>query len=210
MSTARRYGGKTLEERRGDQWDRLITAACEVFARRGYTSAGVDEIVAAARVSRSSFYAFFANKEECLLAVVRAGTERINAGLAEVIAQELEPAERIRAEITALAEGFAADPDMARVILIEAVGATPKIERARSGFRQAATDLIDAQLREYPVWRDRPAERAVVALATMAAIAESLSHLIATDRIAEWPSIVEPLTAYVARGLGAGGELEAP
>lgn len=204
---ARRYAGKTLEERRDDQWERLIAAARDVFARGGYAAAGVDDIVSAARVSRTSFYSFFANKEECLLAVFRAGTERIHAALMEVIAKPLAPTERIRAEIAVLAERFAADPAMARVILIEAVGATPAVERVRSEARQAAADLIEAQLREYPVWRDRPEERAVVALTTMAAIAESLSHLIATGRIEQWPSIIEPVSAFVARGLGAGGAL---
>jgi hypothetical protein len=47
----------------------------------------------------------------------------------------------------------------------------------------------------------------VVALTTMAAIAESFSHLIATGRIDRWPTIVGPVSAYVARGLGASGEL---
>jgi AcrR family transcriptional regulator len=203
---ARRYAGKTLAERRGDQWDRLIAGARDVFARGGYTAASIDDIVSAARVSRTSFYAFFASKEECLLAVFQAGTARINDALMEVIAKPLEPTERIRAEITVLAEGFAADPAMARVILIEAVGATPAVERVRSQARQAAADLIEAQLREYPVWTDRPEERAVVALTTMAAIAESLSHLIATGRLDQWPSIIEPVSAYVARGLGAGDD----
>jgi AcrR family transcriptional regulator len=204
----RRYGGKSLEERREDQHERLIAAARDVFARRGYAAAGIDEIVAEARVSRSSFYSFFANKEQCLLSVFKEGTRRIGAALLAVIAEPLEPTDRIRAEITVLAEHFAADPAMARVLLIEAVGATPAIEQARAAARQAAADIIEAQLREYPVWGSRPAsERTVVALTTMAAIAESFSHLIATERIDEWPSVVGPVSEYVARGLGAAGEL---
>ncbi len=143
---ARRYGGKSLEERREDQHERLIAAARDVFARRGFTAAGIDEIVAEARVSRSSFYSFFANKEQCLLAVFEEGVRRISAELLEVIAQPLEPVERIRAEIAVLARSFAADPAMARVLLIEAVGATPAVERARSAARQAAADVIEAQL----------------------------------------------------------------
>lgn len=205
---ARRYAGKSLEERREDQHERLITAARDVFARRGFSAAGIDEIVAEARVSRSSFYSFFANKEQCLLAVFEEGVRRISLDLVKVIAQRLEPAERIRAEIDVLGRSFADDQAMARVLLIEAVGATPAVERARSAARQAAADVIEAQLREYPVWAERDAERAVVALTTMAAIAESFSHLIATGRIDEWPSIVGPVADYVARGLGASGELD--
>jgi AcrR family transcriptional regulator len=204
----RRYGGKSLEERRGDQRERLIAAARDVFARRGFAAAGIDEIVADARVSRSSFYSFFANKEQCLLAVFEEGTRRIGGALLEAAAQPLDPPDRIRAEIAVLAEQFAADPAMARVLLIESVGATPDLERARAAARQAAADMIEAQLREYPVWRQRPAqERSVVALTTMAAIAESFSHLIATGRIDEWRTIVGPVSAYVARGLGASGKL---
>ncbi|MFZ0042643.1 MAG: TetR/AcrR family transcriptional regulator [Solirubrobacteraceae bacterium] len=199
----RLYRGKSLAERRDDQRGRLISAARDVFARRGFTAAGIDEIVAEARVSRSSFYSFFANKEQCLLEVFEEGRRRVTAALASVIAQDLEPVERIRAEITVLAESFAADPAMARVLLIEAVGATPEVERARAAARQAAADVIEMQLRDYPAWRERPEERAVVALTTMAAIAESLSHLIATDRIDEWPAVVGPVTDYVARGLNA-------
>jgi AcrR family transcriptional regulator len=200
----RRYRGKLPEERRSEQRERLLAAARDVFARRGFAEGGVEEIVSEARVSRSSFYSFFANKEECLLAVFQEGVRRITTALVEVIGQPLEPAQRIRAEITVLAEHLAADPAMARVLLIEAVGATPAVERARSSARQAAADVIEAQLREYPAWRERPdEERAVVALTTMAAIAESLSHLIATGRIDEWPSIVDPVSAYVARGLRA-------
>ena len=44
-----------LERRRS----RIANAALALFATRGYNATSVDEIVAAARVSKSAFYEFF-------------------------------------------------------------------------------------------------------------------------------------------------------
>ena len=55
-------------------------------------------------------------------------------------------------------------------------------------------------------WQSLALAVLTLGLTTMAAIAESLSHLIATDRIEEWPAVVGPVSEYVARGLGAVGE----
>src|SRR5437879_924219 len=90
LPVGRRYGGKSLADRRSEQRGRIVLAARDVFARRGYGGAAVDEIVARARVSRTTFYAFFENKEECLLGVHRLGLERIGAAVAESAARSIE------------------------------------------------------------------------------------------------------------------------
>lgn len=48
---------------------RLLDAAMEVFAERGYHAARVDDIVRAARTSHGTFYLYFSNKEELLHAL---------------------------------------------------------------------------------------------------------------------------------------------
>ncbi|MEA2471732.1 MAG: hypothetical protein QOE38_2731 [Thermoleophilaceae bacterium] len=198
----RRYRGASRETRRRDQRERLILAARDVFAAQGYATARIDEIVARAHVSRSSFYEFFESKEDCLLAVFAAGAQRFRDALYEVVALDLEPIDRIRAEIRSVAASCAADPAMARIVLIEVVGATPAAEQLRAQARLAACQVIENQLAGYPEWRRRPArERQLAAMSTMAAIAEPLSHLVAADQLGDWETIVEPVTQYVARAL---------
>jgi AcrR family transcriptional regulator len=63
--------------------DELLTAALEVFARRGYRDAGVDEIAAEAGYSKGAVYWHFSGKEELLMALLE---ERIDAPLRERIA----------------------------------------------------------------------------------------------------------------------------
>jgi AcrR family transcriptional regulator len=202
---SRPYRGATLETRRKDQRERIIAAATTVFARDGYAAAGIDDVVARARVSRSSFYELFANKEACLLAVFERGMETMAMALAEVAAQPLRPRERIRSEVHTVAATFAANPDMARIVLIESVGAAPRVEQARVHARLAMAQLIETQLAGYPEWADRTEpERRFMSMSAMAAVVEPLGHLVATGRLDDWEEAVEPVTEFIARGLIRG------
>ncbi len=63
--------------------DDLLTAALQVFARRGYRQAGVDEIAAAAGYSKGALYWHFSGKEDLLLTLLE---ERIDAPTRELVA----------------------------------------------------------------------------------------------------------------------------
>jgi AcrR family transcriptional regulator len=203
---ARPYAGKPLDVRRAEQRERILLAARDVFAARGYAGAGIEEIVALARVSRTTFYVFFQNKEQCLLAVFQVGLERVGGQVLEEVARSaaLDPAQRVRAELRAVAGALAGDPAMARVLLIEMVGATPAAEDVRVQARHAAAGIIEHQLEQYHYWRQRSRrERQLASLAAMAAIGEAISDLIATEQLDRWAELVDPVSEFVARGLAA-------
>ena len=48
---------------------RLLNAGVEVFAKRGYHAARVDDIVKVAKTSHGTFYLYFANKEDLFRAL---------------------------------------------------------------------------------------------------------------------------------------------
>jgi AcrR family transcriptional regulator len=50
--------------------ERLLDAALQVFSRRGYYAASVDEIAAEAGYSKGAVYSNFSNKEELFLALI--------------------------------------------------------------------------------------------------------------------------------------------
>jgi AcrR family transcriptional regulator len=60
--------------------DDLLDAALQVFARRGYREAGVDEIAAEAGYSKGALYWHFSGKEELLRALL---DERVDAPMRE-------------------------------------------------------------------------------------------------------------------------------
>lgn len=61
---------------------RLLDAGIEVFARRGFHAARVDDIVKAAKTSHGTFYLYFANKEDLFQALVADIAEEMR-GLAD-------------------------------------------------------------------------------------------------------------------------------
>src|SRR4051794_34078159 len=69
---ARSQGREAREE--------LLSAALQVFARRGYREAGVDEIAAEAGYSKGALYWHFSGKEDLLLALLE---ERVDNPMRE-------------------------------------------------------------------------------------------------------------------------------
>jgi hypothetical protein len=122
------------------------------------------------------------------------------------LAHAEDPAERLVAGIRSLVRTLASDPAGARVILIEVVGATPAIERARLEARERFAEILTVELRGVPEWRRRSDdERRLIAVATMGAVAESLSHLSAGRLFGDTAKVAARLSEYVLRALTPAG-----
>jgi TetR/AcrR family transcriptional repressor of mexJK operon len=80
-------GTKVIEPSlpRSSQEERLLDAATEVFLDKGFSAASLDEISAAAKSSKITFYNHFGNKEQLFEAVVIHVNERINASFAAAL-----------------------------------------------------------------------------------------------------------------------------
>ncbi len=60
-----------IRSRQDGTRSRILTESAALFVGRGYENVSVEQILAAADIARSSFYRFFANREEVLAAVIR-------------------------------------------------------------------------------------------------------------------------------------------
>ena len=200
-SSDRLYGGEPLHARRRDQRERVVAAARSVIAANGYANASIDEIVAKARVSRTSFYRFFDGKEECMLALFEEAMSDLADAFTRAASAD-EPEERIRLGVEGIVAGLGSDPETARVILVEAVGATPAIERARSEARRRFARLLAIEMRRYEGWRDRPeTEVELISLALIAGLAEVVADSAAGEEPGDWRDLVPPLTRFAMRAL---------
>jgi AcrR family transcriptional regulator len=65
--------------------DEILNAALKVFTEKGFAAARVDDVAAAAGVSKGAIYLYFASKEALFEALVRRFAERVVAGAAERI-----------------------------------------------------------------------------------------------------------------------------
>lgn len=101
------------------QRERLFQATVDLVARRGYRNTSVDHIVKAARVGYVAFYDLYAGKEECLLAAFDRIVDEATEALAEAVASEEEWPQQMAAALACLIDLIVADPQRARVALIE-------------------------------------------------------------------------------------------
>jgi AcrR family transcriptional regulator len=110
-----------------NQRDRLTAGMIAAVAEHGFHEATITQIAAAAGVSRRTFYGYFSSKEECFFDTFGQVADHLEAAMTSAGEGEAEWPERIRAELTAMLETFAANPDLARFALIAPANAGGEI-----------------------------------------------------------------------------------
>ncbi len=133
------------EEVRADQRKRLIEAVPRVVAKHGYEAMSVADIVKAAAVSRNAFYNNFADKQECFAAAHEACHERLLAILERPCDKGSTVEERVETALGAALDLLAAEPEVARLLFVEAPGASEEISlRYHEWLRRYGTLLRSA------------------------------------------------------------------
>jgi AcrR family transcriptional regulator len=168
------YRGMPAEARRAERRERLVEAGLEVFGTRGYHRTTVRDVCSAARLTERYFYESFRGREDLIVAVFEkvAGevAERI---VAAVIAAPRKARELARAAATACVLHLTDDPRRARLLLIEAAGASEALDRRRREMIQEYAGVVRKAAREFfgnTTWSATDAR--LSSLAVVAAIAE--------------------------------------
>ena len=119
----------TRDSVKADQRQRILRATGELVAKRGYNAVTVELIVKRARVSYKTFYAHFANKEECFLELFDAVMAQTRAEIDAAVAAEAGAPwpQQVIAGLRALFDAFIADPLIARASIVEAPTVGPLI-----------------------------------------------------------------------------------
>ena len=129
---------------------RLLEAATEVFAEQGYDGAAVSRIARRAGVTTGAIYAYFTNKAELLLEVIRARLDL-----------QLEPYREMYASgevidtndlfMQMIRDRMATDRPLTRAILLETFAAArrnPEVREVVQEWLREATDPISALVRQ--------------------------------------------------------------
>jgi AcrR family transcriptional regulator len=103
------------------QRERILDAMVEVAAERGYAGVSVKLLTTRAGVSSRTFYECFAGLEDCFLAVLDRGLERVSGLVAEAFAREVGWRDGVRTALASLLVFYDSEPQMARIWFIEAL-----------------------------------------------------------------------------------------
>jgi AcrR family transcriptional regulator len=177
-----------------DQRERLIAAVPRVVAEHGYEAMSVADIVKAAAVSRNAFYKNFSDKQECFARAHDAGHER----LLEVLTQPCEAGatieERVEASLTAGLDALASEPDVARLLFVEAPSAGEEMALRYHEWLQRYGTLLRAAAPELPP-EAQPAPE--VEGVIVGGIASRVASEVLNGRAAKLPGLTAPLVEYV-------------
>ncbi len=99
--------------------ERILRAATDVFAQRGYFNAKVSEIAKAAGVADGTIYLYFDGKEDLLTSIFREHTRNYLQSLERDVANVIRPEERIRIAIRHHLETLGRDRSLAIVAQVE-------------------------------------------------------------------------------------------
>ena len=138
------HHGLSREQILDSQRERLLAAMAHEVAARGYRATTITEVVKFASVSTRDFYELFESKEECFLAAFDAVRDHLAELISAAAASEPDWPHQVIAALRAALEFFAAEPDLARLCLLESVSATPTIAIR---FREAVLACVPALAR---------------------------------------------------------------
>jgi AcrR family transcriptional regulator len=224
--------GQQLDAR-GSQRARLLEGMIQAVAEKGYVAATVADVVRAARVSRGTFYAQFASKEDCFLDAYNYGIDVMVQRIRTAIrAEQGDWVARLRTGLRAYLETLAGEPRFARTHLFEVHLAGPRAgaerdaalrafaDRYRSSFRAALREREDelaraggrrASLRERedePARLRMPSDDALFILS--AGVDQLVCARVRAGELALLPDLTDELTLTAVAFLEGAAQVPSP
>ncbi len=112
-----------------NQRRRLIAGTARAIAEHGYTELTVKQVIEAAGVSRTTFYANFDNKRDCVLAAHRDVFERLTALIFRACAAERQWPLKVRAAITGSFALMVEEPGVGCLLTLNAMATDMEVAR---------------------------------------------------------------------------------
>jgi len=180
----------------------LQRAALDLVAAHGFDHVTIDDIAAAAEVSKTTFYRYLATKEDALLANRVEKLEYLRLALAAQ-PPEVAPLEAVRAAVREVAQRYQHDRRQ-MLALAKITRVTPSLAARTLEYDAASEEL----LREYFARRDpdgaaslRPWVRAALVVATLRAVRD---YWLTRGAAVALPELVDDALRILIDEQGAG------
>jgi len=162
---------------------RILDAALDIFARKGYHDTSVDEIVEESQTSKGAVYFHFPNKQRLFLALVDKFADLLERRITEAIGHEKAGLGRVRAALKAGLDTFGSYRALAKLLLVQAVGLGSVFEEKRLEVQDRFARLIKLYLDQAVVAGDIPQiDTEIVAYAWTGAINEVVIRWVYTGQ----------------------------
>ena len=191
------------------QRERILAAVIAATGTKGYAATTIGDITRRARVSRDTFYAQFANKEECFLAAYDAITRELLDEIVAVGTGQASYVDAVRDGIRAYLRFWTERPEAARVCTLEVMAAgEPGLahrERVLGSFARLFRIIAERAATEQS---GLPRAPDIVVRASILAVLELATEYVRRDRVSSLPELENEIVYLWLMGL-AGHEVAA-
>lgn len=182
----------------------ILAVATQVFAEKGYHDARIDDIVVRAGIARGTFYLYFSDKRAIFEELVGGFLTRLNDAI-----ERIELADDAPRHMNELTENlrrvfalFAANPEMARILLSAAVGLDADFDRRLLAFYDEINALLTRALEQgEAAGLVRPGDARLRAYCLTGLLKECLYQIVLRRADTDPDALVEALLDLVADGL---------
>jgi AcrR family transcriptional regulator len=194
-----------VEQLRSQQrHQRILDAAASVFATKGYHATLVDEIAAEAETSKGGVYFHFPNKQAIFLALLDRLADILRERVDQAVAERQQPLDRAEAALRVVLETFGSHRRLARLFLVEALGAGPEFNarmiRIRAEFAQVIRTHLDDAVAQGAI---PPLDTDVAATAWFGAVYEVVTHWALAEEPGRLEDAYPTVRQLVLRGIQA-------
>ena len=128
-----------------NQRERSLNGVVEAVAEHGFNETTIGKITDAAKISRRTFYEYFASKEDCFLAAYEMIDAHVRGSMLAVSAPSKPWPEQVRARLAALLDVLSRDLAVARFFLVEPLAAGGEIAARYRDSMQLLAEAIRPQ-----------------------------------------------------------------
>ncbi len=147
---ARRRSPRSSTVPKAERRQQILSAAREVFARRGYHQATIDDIVASAGVARGTFYLYFEDKRAVFSDLIDRLSAKLTMAIVSIVTTD--PARsvdaQVRGNIRAIIGTCLAERTMTRILFTDATGIDADFDRKLATFYDTVVQLLTESLKE--------------------------------------------------------------
>jgi AcrR family transcriptional regulator len=145
-SAQRRRRGQRARLPRAEREQQMLSAAHALFAERGYGAVTMDDVAAAAGITKPLLYNYFGNKERLYLACMEPAGEALVATVVRAVANTSDASEALEAGLRSFFAFLAADRAAWRVLFDETLPRGGEVARRVGEHRERIVALVGETL----------------------------------------------------------------
>jgi AcrR family transcriptional regulator len=181
----------------------ILTVARDVFAKHGYHTAKIEDIVAAAGIARGTFYLYFEDKRAIFEEIVDRTIARLGMAIVRVDPHDSgrTVADQVRENIRRIVRILLEDRATTKILLSDALGVDLAFDRKLLSFYDEMSSLLEGSLRDgQALGVVRDGDVRLMSWLTMGALKETMFQIVQRGAEYDEDKLVEGAYAYFTGG----------